>query len=97
MPRHAHVCPECGEEMHIPMNSGILDTMGGGRQFAETHWSDSLAISPSQVKAHQKLFPDVRVRPDGVVGFDSVAQQDQYLNKTGFVKQTQKIRGIKSH
>lgn len=76
--------------------SRVSDLRGHGRQFETTHWSDSLAIAPSQVEAHQRLFPEIRVRPDGVVGFDSVKQQDEYLNKTGFVKQTQKTRGLKS-
>jgi hypothetical protein len=72
--------------------SGGSDTMGDGRQFSSTHWSESLAISPSQIETHKKLFPDVPIRPDGAVGFESVGQQDRYLKKCGFEKRPQKIR-----
>ena len=86
-----HICPVCGNEMIWDLSGGT-DTMGDGRQFANTHWSESLAISPSQIGTHKKLFPDIPVRPDGAVGFDTVGQQKRYLEKCGFEKKPQKIR-----
>jgi hypothetical protein len=71
---------------------GGSDTMGGGRQFANPHFSEALAIAPSQIETHKKLFPDVIVREDGAIGFTSVQQQDRYLKKCGFEKRPQKIR-----
>jgi len=85
-----HVCA-CGEDMYWDLSDGS-DTMGGGRQYAQTHWSESLAISPSQIKAHKKLFPDVDVRSDGAVGFRSVKDQDKYLKACGFEKREQKLK-----
>jgi hypothetical protein len=77
--------------------SNSPDTMGGGRQFAQTHWSESLAISPSQVEAHKRLFPDVSIRSDGAIGFNTVKDQDRYLKKCGFEKKTQKLRPAATH
>jgi hypothetical protein len=90
MPKTAHACPKCGVEMNL--GNVISDTMGEGRQFATPHFSESLAISPSQVIAHKKMFPDVLVREDGAIGFTSVGQQDKYLKTCGFEKKPQKIR-----
>ena len=64
----------------------------GDKEYGKTKWSQSLAISPDQIAEHRQLFPDVRVREDGCIGFDSYRQHDRYLEKTGFVKQTQKCR-----
>lgn len=91
MPKSAHVCPDCGSEMHIPIGTAVTDTMGGGRQFATPHWSEAMAIGTSQIDVHKKLFPDVLVRPDGVIGFNSVQQQENYMTTCGFVKSPQKI------
>jgi hypothetical protein len=88
---------DCGgviEAGFLPDNIFIADIMGGGRQFESTHWSEAMAISPSQIEAHKKLWPDVPVRPDGVVGFNSVQQQDKYMQDTGFVKHPQKLRPV---
>lgn len=54
------------------------------------HVSASLAINPSQIEEHQKTFPGVDVLPDGQIHFTSFKQHDEYLKKSGFVKQTQK-------
>jgi hypothetical protein len=91
MPKSAHVCPDCGSEMHIPIGTTVTDTMGGGRQFSSPHWSEAMAIGASQIEAHKKLFPDVLVRQDGVIGFNSVQQQENYMTTCGFVKSPQKI------
>lgn len=54
--------------------------------------SAALAISPSQIRAHKKLYPDVGVFADGQLGFTSFRSHDEYLEKTGFVKHPQKIK-----
>jgi hypothetical protein len=54
--------------------------------------SESLAINPNQIEEHRKLFPDVKVRGDGVLEFTSFKSHDKYLEQTGFVKHPQKIK-----
>jgi len=90
-------CEKCGGQMvsgFAPDKTFCADVMGGGRQFESTHWSEAMAISPSQIDAHKKLWPDIPVRPDGVVGFNSVQQQENYMKDTGFVKHPQKLRPV---
>lgn len=54
--------------------------------------SQSLAIAPSQIAEHRQSFPDVDVRSDGVLTFNSIKSQDDYYKKTGFYKVPQKIK-----
>lgn len=74
-------CPKCGEIM-------VHDVIGLAGKGDYYHISDSLAIHPSQIEEHRKLFPDVNVLPDGRPEFTSVKNRDNYLKKTGFVKRT---------
>ena len=80
-----HVCTTCGADMR-------WDCGGGIREGDYTHVSESLAISPSQIPTHRKIFPGVDVLPDGRIAFNSVKQQSDYGDKTGFEKLPQKIR-----
>jgi hypothetical protein len=52
--------------------------------------SESLAVPVHQIEEHRKMYPDIDVQPDGCLHFTSVAQQDRYYKKSGFIKQTQK-------
>ena len=85
-----HYCPKCGVDMQ-------WDCAGGVAEGDYSHTSASLAINPCQTKAHRKLFPGIDVLPDGQIRFNSVKQQSDYGEKTGFDKKTQKIRskGVK--
>ncbi len=86
-----HHCPICAEEMWWDCrNVGIAEG-------DYSHTSASLAINPCQTKAHKKLFPGIDVLPDGQIRFDSVKQQSDYCDKTGFSKMPQKIKkkGVK--
>lgn len=58
------------------------------------HISESLAVSPSQIKEHHEQFPDVDVLPDGRIRFTSYKQHDKYLKKTGFRKISQKLKRL---
>ncbi len=80
-----HQCPQCGADMR-------WDCGGGIAEGDYSHTSASLAINPCQTKAHKKLFPGVDVLSDGQIRFNSVKQQSDYCDKTGFDKVTQKIR-----
>lgn len=80
-----HTCPECGADMRW--------IIGGLRNVGDYSLvSESLAINPCQTKAHMKLFPGVKVHPDGKLEFNSFRSHDRYLEQTGFTKNTQKAR-----
>ena len=79
-----HSCPQCGADMR-------WDCGGGIAEGDYSHVSASLAINPCQTRAHKKLFPGVDVLSDGQIRFNSVKQQSDYCDKTGFDKVTQKI------
>lgn len=88
-------CPECGKEMEHDFSPRR------GRQTSTSYGSgvvsQALAISPEQIEEHSKLFPGVEVLPDGCIRFDSYKQHDEYLKKTGFHKEPQriKVRGVR--
>ena len=102
---HTYVCPECGKiketyypgrvhrcsKCHVVMTRSFAKRIDSGDY---SHKSDALAISPLQMEEHGKLFPDIKVHPDGCPEFTSVKQQDDYMKKCGFNKHTQKIRGL---
>ena len=66
-----------------------------GAAYLHTKYSDSLAVSISQIEEHKQMHPDVKIDKEGRPGFDTVQQQDKYLNTYGMVKHPQKIRKIK--
>jgi hypothetical protein len=78
---------KCGEKMYRVYNFSV-----GGDTYSKPIVSDSLAISPTQIAEHKKHFPDVKVTPDGQPVFDNFKQHESYLEKTGFVKHTQKLK-----
>lgn len=82
---NVHQCPQCHEDMRI-------DFMVTAARGDYNHISNSLAISPDQVNAHRKLFPDVDVLPDGRLHFKSVKSQERYCDKTGFHKERQRTK-----
>jgi putative FmdB family regulatory protein len=106
MPLYMFVCTKCSKQQDIFMPSDdrnkyrqcycgstlkrIIGAPNVGRVYGSTFWSQSLAISPDQVDEHKKLFPDVKVRTDGCIGFDSVREHAEYCEKTGFEKMPQK-------
>jgi hypothetical protein len=67
-----------------------------GQHGDYNHYSESLAINPDQIAEHRKHFPDVDVLPNGVIHFTSFKQHDNYCEKTGFAKQTQKLKPKKA-
>ena len=81
-----HKCPECGKDMWCKFGGGI-----GGNYDHPIH-SDSLAINPNQRAEHERLFPNIRLDSENRPIFDNYTNHEAYLKKTGFVKQTQKIR-----
>lgn len=82
------ICPKCGGPQYLVYTNRNYGGCSGDYSLI----SASLAISPSQIRAHKKLFPDVGVLPDGQLQFTSFSSHDKYLKKTGFVKHTQKVK-----
>lgn len=82
------ICPKCKGPQYLVYTSRQLCGGSGGYELT----SAALAISPSQIKAHKKLFPNVGILPDGQLQFTSFRSHDKYLEDTGFVKHTQKLK-----
>ena len=83
-----HKCSECGADTRRDFQSDLGHVTG--TEKGDTFWSQSLAISPDQAAEHRRLFPDVKIAPDGRIGFDSNKQRSEYLDATGFVKKSQR-------
>jgi len=66
-----------------------------GAPYIRTKYSDSMAVSISQIEEHKQMHPNVKIDAQGRPGFDTVQQQDKYLNAIGMRKDPQKIRKIK--
>lgn len=63
-----------------------------GDSYSKPIVSDSLAISPDQIAEHGKHFPDVGLTSEGQPIFENYKQHDNYLRKTGFIKNRQKLK-----
>ena len=81
-----HKCPTCGGDMRWNLNIGIH-----GNYKRPIH-SDSLAINPNQRAEHEKLFPNIRLDGENRPIFSNFTEHENYLEKTGFVKHTQKLK-----
>lgn len=84
--RGVHVC-DCGAEMYWDLHGGTTCSSGPYHFI-----SQSMAINPEQTAAHRKMFPDVGVRPDGCLEFDSVRSRSNYMDACGADKPAQKLR-----
>jgi len=83
-------CPKCGEGMERYFGSG--GTRQTSTAYGTPFVSQAMAIHPDQIAEHNKLFPGVEVRDDGCITFDDYKQHDDYLKRSGFHKEPQKIR-----
>lgn len=81
---------ECGGNMSRDYNAERPNA--NGTEKGDTFWSQSLAINPSQIAEHRRLFPDVEVRADGCLGFNSNAVRERYCDATGFYKEPGKSK-----
>ena len=84
------VCPRCTSivPMHRDYQADMCNV--GNKEYATPIHSDSLAISPEQVTEHQRLFPDVKLDSECRPILENYQQHNNYLEKTGFIKQRQK-------
>ena len=85
--RGKHYCPKCGGVMGWDI--GKISANGSYRRPVH---SDSLAIHPDQRAEHEQTFPNIRLDEQNRPVFDNMHDHQAYLDKCGFVKQTQKLR-----
>ncbi len=80
----------CGKKMNRDYQA--MNIMSGNKEYGKAIISDSLAMNPNQIPEHNRLFPDIKVLPDGRPVFDNYQKHDAYLKKTGFEKARKKIK-----
>lgn len=81
-----HWCPRCNKAMRWDLRVAIH-----GNYKTPIH-SDSLAITPSQIAEHKKLFPNIELDGDCRPIFNNFVDHENYLKATGFVKAPKKIK-----
>jgi len=81
-----HKCPKCDEDMTLDCKIAIH-----GNYQHPIH-SDALAISPTQIAEHKKLFPNIRLDKACRPIFEKFTDHEAYMKKCGIVKHPQKIR-----
>ena len=74
----------CGKDMQRYFASEGVRT--GGKYYNRPIHSDSLAISPTQVEEHKRLFPNIQLDKQCRPVFDKFGPHEDYLRKTGFKK-----------
>lgn len=79
--KRKHVCPKDGTEMAWDLRGANI-CLDGDYNFV----SQSMAINPDQAAEHRELFPDVEIKSDGCLGFNSVRQREKYMDTCGFHK-----------
>lgn len=91
MEAESTIPPEC---CNRPTRRSYKDDLPrvGNRDYAKPIHSDSLAIMPNQRKEHERLFPNIKLDDENRPVFTNFKDHDDYLKKTGFVKQRQKVK-----
>ena len=79
----------CGKQMKRVFGNFRI---GGCTEYHRPLVSDSLAVNPCQIEEHKKMFPDIPMTGEGQPVFTNYKQHNDYLEKTGFIKERQKIR-----
>lgn len=83
-----HTCILCKAVMRWDLKKvGIIR----GDYYHESH---SLAIHPDQIPEHRKLFPNIKVTPEGLPCFTSPKQQEKYANACDHDKKPQRLRSL---
>jgi hypothetical protein len=81
--------PECcGQEMLRNYKTDL--PFSGNHEYGTPLHSDALAIAPSQVEEHKRLFPDVVLDSQHRPILTNVQQHDTYIKTRGFEKLEQR-------
>lgn len=83
------LCPDCE---NIMVKQFMGQNIGTSNKSMKEIVSHGLAMCPSQIPEHNKLFPDIKVRSDGCPVFDDIKKYDDYMNRTGIFKERQRSR-----
>ena len=81
-----HRCYKCGKDMRWDLDIAIH-----GNYQRPIH-SDALAISPTQIAEHKKLFPNIRLDKACRPIFEKFTDHEAYMKKCGIMKHPQKIK-----
>ena len=97
-----YICPnlKCGKnlvlkEEFIDDDESCGNEFGGVPEIMGTPYkvpihSDALALTPENVAEHKEKFPDIEIDNELRPVFTNAKQHDDYMNKCGIRKQTQK-------
>jgi len=80
----------CGADMVRDYQTDLVNV--GGRDYHKAIHSDAMAISPTQVAEHKRLFPDIEIDSQCRPVFDNFTKHEDYMKKCGIVKTPQKIK-----
>ena len=90
--RREEPCPNCGEVMQRDIAADAPHACSRGRLYATPIHSDSLAMAPSQVAEHRRMFPYIEIDSLYRPVFENYVDHNKYLEATGFVNRRPKIR-----
>ena len=79
------ICGACGVEMC--RDYAAQGVNAGNKEYGKPIHSDAMAVTPSQVKEHQRLFPDVKIDSQCRPVLENYQQHKKYAEKRGFIKQ----------
>lgn len=84
--KEIHRCPKCDKDMRWDLNISIH-----GNYKHPVH-SDALAISPTQIAEHKRLFPNIRLDKACRPIFEKFTDHEAYLKRCNIIKHPQKIK-----
>jgi putative FmdB family regulatory protein len=82
-----NICSNSMTKIFMGQNVGTPN-----KDYSHEIVSHSLAMNPSQISEHKRLFPDIKVRADGCPVFDNYKKHDDYLKKIGVYKADGKVK-----
>ena len=85
-------CPDCGRTMRRDIAADAPNVSSRGSLYASPIHSDSLAIVPSQIAEHRRLFPYIEIDSMCRPIFDNYPDHKKYLEATGFVNRRPRVR-----
>jgi hypothetical protein len=85
----------CGQNMNRDYKTDL--PFSGNHEYGTSLHSDSLAVAPSQVEEHKRLFPDVALDSQCRPILTNVQQHDSYINARGFEKLEQRHKRRATH
>lgn len=87
-----YCCPECNTKLECVTRDIVNDNKPEimGTPYKVPIHSDALALTPDSIAEHKEKFPDIEIDNENRPVFTNAKQHDDYMNKCGIRKQTQK-------